>query len=232
MIEHIIELRRRFILVTLFFIMAFIVLYCFSSGVFEWVVSPLIRLLPQETGLIATQITLPVLMPLSLSADLALLCTAPFALFHIWRFVAPGLYRQEQQGVGFAIGISLVLFVLGVLFCFYGVLPFVLKFFVQAVPAGVRYMPDMGSAVDFIIRMTMLFGFCFQVPLVCVLLVKTGIIDIQTLKKARPYWIVTAFILGMLLTPPDVLSQVTLAIPLCLLYELGVMLAVFRYHTS
>lgn len=226
MIEHLLELRRRFIIVLLIFTTVFVLLYCCSSFVFESIVSPLIQLLPRETGLVATQITMPILLPLSLSADLALLCTTPFALFHLWRFAAPGLYRHEQKGIGITVITSLVLFILGALFCFYGVLPYVFQLFVKAVPSGVRYMPDMASAVDFITRMIMLFGLCFQVPLVCVLLIKTGLMDIATLKKARPYWIVIAFILGMLLTPPDVLSQVTLAIPLCLLYELGVIMAV------
>lgn len=226
MIEHLLELRRRFIIVLLIFTTVFVLLYCCSSFVFESIVSPLIQLLPRETGLVATQITMPILLPLSLSADLALLCTTPFALFHLWRFAAPGLYRHEQKGIGITVITSLILFILGALFCFYGVLPYVYQLFVKAVPSGVRYMPDMASAVDFITRMMMLFGLCFQVPLVCVLLIKTGLMDIATLKKARPYWIVIAFILGMLLTPPDVLSQVTLAIPLCLLYELGVIMAV------
>ncbi len=225
MIEHMLELRRRFIQVAVFFLAWFLVYYTFSSEVFHFVISPLIHILPKENTLIVTQVTTPVLIPLTLAADLAMLSTAPIALFHIWQFAAPGLYQGERRGLGLTILLSITLFCIGALFCFYGVLPFVLKLFTQAVPSGVRYMPEMASSIQFIMRMMLLFGLCFQVPLVCILLVKTRIIDRATLKNARPYWIVAAFILGMLLTPPDVISQITLAIPLCLLYEIGIVLS-------
>ena len=225
MIEHLFELRRRLISVALFFLAAFMVFFYFSTNVFSIVISPLVHLLPTTSGLIATQITTPLLTPLKLAADLALLSTLPCGLFHAWRFVASGLYRNEQRGLSVTITLSIILFCLGALFCFYVVLPFILQFFVSAVPVGVQLMPDMAMAVDFITRMMLLFGLCFQVPLVCVLLVKTNVLEIATLKKIRPYWIVTAFILGMLLTPPDVLSQITLAVPLCLLYELGIFIS-------
>lgn len=224
MIEHLLELRRRLIFVILFFLMIFVLFFYLSNPIFSYVVSPLTNLLPHHDELIATQITTPILTPLKLAADLALLVTIPCALFHVWRFAAPGLYRHEKKGMGLTILLSITLFFLGALFCFYVVLPFILQFFVHAVPVGVRLMPDITSTVDFITHMMLLFGLCFQVPLVCVLLVKTKTIDIATLRKIRPYWIVMAFILGMLLTPPDVISQITLAIPLCLLYELGIFL--------
>ena len=225
MMMHLLELRRRLLWIAGVFLLLFCVFFAFSSDVFHYIVSPLLQLLPGGTGLIATHITTPVLIPLTLAADFSLLCTAPVGILHAWRFAAPGLYPHEQRGLGVTIGLSLLLFCMGVLFCFYGVLPLMMQLFVNAVPMGVRFMPEMTSTVDFITRMLLLFGLCFQVPLVCVLLVKTGLMDIAALKKARPYWIVAAFIVGMLLTPPDVLSQLMLAIPLCLLYELGLILA-------
>ncbi len=225
MLEHILELRRRCIIIAVWFIVLFLLFYSFSADVFHVIISPLLQVLPQKDSLIATHMTTPVLIPITLAADLALLGTTPLALFHGWRFAAPGLYREERRGLGFTIVLSTGLFCLGALFFFYGVLPFVLHVFVSAVPFGVQFMPEITTTIEFILRMMVLFGLCFQVPLICVLLVKTGIMNIATLKKARPYWIVTAFILGMLLTPPDVLSQVTLAIPLCLLYELGIILS-------
>lgn len=225
MIEHLLELRRRLMFVILFFLLIFMLFFYLSNPIFSYVVSPLTNVLPHHDELIATQITTPILTPLKLAADLALLFTIPYALFHVWRFAGPGLYRHEKKGMGLTILLSITLFCLGALFCFYVVLPFILQFFVQAVPIGVRLMPDIASTIDFIAHMMLLFGLCFQVPLICVLLVKTKIIDITTLKKIRPYWIVMAFILGMLLTPPDVISQITLAIPLCLLYELGIFLS-------
>lgn len=229
MMGHLLELRRRLMWVAVFFLVLFCVFYGFSSQVFHYLVSPLLNILPNSDGLIATHITTPVLIPLTIAADLALLCTAPVGLFHTWQFAAPGLYRREQRGLGLTIVLSVLLFCIGALFCFYGVLPFMMQLFLSAVPTGVRFMPEMTSTVDFITRMMLLFGLCFQVPLVCVLLVKAGLTDIATLKKARPYWIVAAFILGMILTPPDVLSQITLAVPLCLLYELGLILAQLRH---
>ena len=225
MLEHILELRRRCIIIAVCFIVFFLLFYSFSADVLHVVISPLLQVLPQKDSLIATHMTTPVLMPITIAADLALLGTTPLALFHGWRFAAPGLYRQERHGLGLTIVLSLTLFCLGALFFFYGVLPFVLQVFVSAVPTGVQFMPEISTTIEFILRMMVLFGLCFQVPLVCVLMVRTGLMSIVTLKKARPYWIVTAFILGMLLTPPDVLSQVTLAIPLCLLYELGIVLS-------
>ena len=222
MIEHLIALRRRLILVMGCFLTLFGLFFFLSNDVFRIVASPLTHLLPSQESLIATQITTPVLTPLTLAANLALLCTTPCALFHLWQFVAPGLYRHERKGLKLTILLSVLLFFIGVLFCFYVVLPLILQFFIHAVPIGVHLMPDMAAAIDFMTRMMLLFGLCFQVPLICVLLVKIGLMDLVTLQAVRPYWIVTAFILGMLLTPPDVLSQVTLAVPLCVLYELGV----------
>ena len=179
-----------------------------------------------DNFMIATHILSPLLVPLHLAANAALFCTAPVALYHIWRFISPGLYRSERQKLGAAIVLSLLLFIVGVLFCFYLVLPFMFQFFTQATPSPVKMLPDLTSALDFITRMLLLFGFCFQVPLICITLIYVGLVDIATLRKIRPYIIVGAFILGMLLTPPDVFSQVMLAVPLCLLYELGLFLAV------
>ena len=224
MMQHLLELRRRLIWLVGFFLLLFSLFFSFSSPVFHYLVSPLLHFLPVDDGLIATHVTTSVFIPLTLAADLALLCSVPVGLFHFWQFAAPGLYRREQQGLGWTIVLSMLLFCIGVLFGFYGVLPLMMQLFIQAVPTGVRFMPEMTSTVDFITRMTLLFGLCFQVPLVCVLLVKMGLADRAMLEKARPYWIVAAFILGMLLTPPDVLSQVMLAVPLCLLYEFGLIL--------
>ncbi|MGL6030165.1 MAG: twin-arginine translocase subunit TatC, partial [Legionella sp.] len=122
--------------------------------------------------------------------------------------------------------LSMSLFVLGLLFCFYFILPFMFQFFTHALPAGVRYMPDMSYVLDFITYMLLVFGLCFQVPMLCLILVRLGWLDVATLRTIRPYVIVGAFIIGMLLTPPDVLSQILMAIPLCLLYELGIILAI------
>lgn len=227
MLSHLLELRRRSIQILICFGFLFLLFFFLANDLFQAVVSPLLSNLSMQEGLIATHITSPVLTPLKLAADAALLLCAPLALFHLWRFISPGLYRQEQKTLRIALILSLILFCAGVLFCFYLVLPFMFHFFAQALPKGVRYMPDMAYALDFITRMLLLFGFCFQVPLICLVLVRLKITNIITLKKIRPYVIVGAFIIGMLLTPPDVFSQIMLAIPLCLLYEIGIILALY-----
>lgn len=227
MISHLLELRRRTILTLIWFSVFFLLFFFLADDLFYLLVKPLVRILPDQHGLVATQITSPVFTPLKLAGNTAALLTAPFALFHLWRFIRPGLYQHEQNHLRGTIILSLLLFTTGVMFCFYLVLPFMFQFFSHALPKDVLFMPDMAYVIDFITHMLLLFGFCFQVPLICLLLVRFQVIDVIVLKKIRPYVIVGAFILGMLLTPPDVFSQVILALPLCLLYELGIVLAFF-----
>ncbi|KTD69548.1 MULTISPECIES: twin-arginine translocase subunit TatC [Legionella] len=227
MLNHLIELRRRGLQTLIWFGSLFFIFFFWANDLFQALVSPLLHTLSSQEGLIATQVTSPVFTPLKLAADAAILLSAPIALFQFWRFISPGLYRREQTTLRIALIFSLLLFLAGVLFCFYLVLPFMFHFFAHALPKGVRYMPDMTYALDFITRMLMIFGLCFQVPLICFVLVRLKIIEVMTLKKIRPYVIVAAFIVGMLLTPPDVFSQIILAVPLCLLYEAGIILAIY-----
>jgi len=225
MIQHLLEIRQRSIYVLGAFLAFFALFFFFANDLFYTLVKPLIAALPTDNSLIATQITSPVFLPISLAADAAILCTAPIALWQLWRFIAPGLYRDEKQTLGRVLLLSLVLFVCGILFCFYLILPFMFQFFAEAVPLGVKMMPDMANALDFITRMLLIFGLCFQVPLICLTLVRLQWVNIQQLQQIRPYIIVAAFTIGMLLTPPDVLSQLMLALPLCILYETGIVLA-------
>lgn len=227
MLIHLLELRRRALYTLICFGSLFLVFFFVAADLFHWLVNPLLQSLPNQEGLIATQITASVFTPLKLAANASLLLSAPFTLYQIWRFVSPGLYKKEQEHVRGFIIISLMLFIIGMLFCFYLVLPFMFQFFTHALPQGVRLMPDMAYTLDFITRMLLLFGFSFQVPLICLLIVRLKIINVVSLKKIRPYVIVGAFILGMLLTPPDVFSQIMLALPLCLLYEMGIILAIY-----
>ncbi|WP_165485102.1 twin-arginine translocase subunit TatC [Legionella rowbothamii] len=226
-LPHLLELRRRSILILLWFAVLFAAFFFMANELFQVLVSPLLHTLLADNELIVTQIASPVFTPLKLAADAALLLTAPFALFHLWRFISPGLYQKEQRALRSALILSLLLFLAGVTFCYYLVLPFMFQFFIHALPKGVRYMPDMAYALDFITRMLLLFGLCFQVPLICLTLVRLTLLDVATLKKIRPYVIVGAFIIGMLLTPPDVFSQIMLAVPLCLLYETGIILTIY-----
>ena len=225
MLPHLLECRRRLLQIFACFVILFAVFFFIAPNLFHTIVYPLLKVLPANDSLIATQVTTPLFTPIKLAVDAALLSTAPFALVHVWIFASPGLYQRERQHLCWAIISSLLLFILGLLFGFYLVLPYMFSFFARAVPVGVRLMPDMGMAVDFITRMLLIFGLCFQVPLVCLLLVRLKWVSIATLKMIRPYVIVGAFTVGMLLTPPDVLSQVMLAVPLCLLYEAGIFFA-------
>lgn len=227
MLIHLVELRRRALLVVFFFFAVFLLFFFNANELFHMLVKPLLKVLPNPNSLIATQLTSPVLTPIKLAGDAAMLCSAPFALLQLWNFLSPGLYRDERYHLKTAMIAILILFCAGVLFCFYLILPFMFQFFAKATPLGVRLMPDISNALDFITQMLLLFGLCFQIPILCLTLVRLKWVDLQGLKKIRPYIIVAAFIVGMLLTP-DVLSQLMLAIPLCLLYELGIIFATFR----
>ena len=225
MLPHLLECRRRLLLMIGLFAALFMLFFFISESVFHALISPLLQVLPSEGTLIATHITTALLTPMQLAANAALLSTTPYALWHAWQFAAPGLYPEERKHLRTTMILSLALFFLGLLFCFYWVLPCMFSFFAHAVPTGVRLMPDMGYAIDFITRMLLTFGLCFQVPLLCRQLVRVKRVDITALKSMRPYVYVFAFTLGMILTPPDVLSQIMLAVPLCLLYEAGIFLA-------
>lgn len=226
MLSHLLELRRRTLYVLCAFIAFFCLFFFLADTLYLALVGPLLNVLPATGDIIATKVTAPIVTPIKLAADAAMLLTAPFALYHFWCFIRPGLYSHELHYIRQLMLLSLALFILGLLFCFYVILPFMFQFFTHALPSGVRYMPDMTSVLDFITYMLLVFGLCFQVPVLCLMLVRVAWLDIATLKKIRPYVIVGAFIIGMLLTPPDVLSQIMLAIPLCLLYELGIILAI------
>lgn len=224
MLPHLLELRRRLLRVLTCFGIIFILFFFFATDLLHALISPLLKILPTKNALIATQLTSPLMTPLQLASDAAMLCTIPFLLYEIWKFIAPGLYRHERYPLAGLLVSSFALFIFGVTFCFFIILPWMLHFFAKAVPAHVLFMPDMTSATHFITHMLCIFGLAFQLPLLCLLLVKLGFLKPETLPQFRPYVIVAAFIIGMLLTPPDVLSQIMLAIPLCLLYELGVLL--------
>lgn len=226
---YLLELRKRLLTVVGFFLALFILFFDFSQVLFEFLVAPLQAILPVHEAMIATEVTSPVLTPLQLALNAAFFCTIPFILFHVWRFVSPGLYRAERLGMGWVFIASLGLFMCGVLFCYFGVLPFMFHLFSSMRPPHVRFLPDITSTVTFILHMLILFGLCFQLPLICVVLVRMGVLSRDALVMLRPYVIVVAFIVGMLLTPPDVLSQIMLAVPLCLLYEGGLL---FLYCSS
>ncbi len=224
MLKHLIELRQRLLYSLLFLGGCFLLFFFYSKPALNMFVYPLQRILPKGSELIATDITSSVMTPMKLSFDLALISSLPFAFYQFWRFAAPGLYCSERKKFIVLMITSLALFIAGLMFCFFIVLPFMFGFFSQFLPEGIRLMPDMRLTVDFMFRMLLVFALCFQLPLICVAMNHSGLLNHRQLKQARPYVIVSAFIVGMLLTPPDVVSQIMLAVPLCLLYELGLLM--------
>lgn len=225
MVTHLLELRRRLFACFAITLALFLVFLIYANTLTQALLSPLTQALPEGSQLISTTVTAPMLVPIHLAFDLALLCAMPLFLFQLWRFVRAGLYAEERQLAGWLLCLSQGLFLTGVGFCFFCVLPFLFSFLMQTAPMGVKVMPDFANGLSLILRMMLIFGLCFQLPVLCVLLVKMGFLTPAQLRAGRPYAVVGAFIVGMLLTPPDVLSQVSLAIPLCGLYELGIVLA-------
>lgn len=224
MLAHLIELRKRLFHTLIFFILVFIVCFNCSESLFHGLTAPLLDSLPKDSSLIATQMISTVYMPIKLAFYASAMSSLPFLLYQIWRFTAPGLHRHERRFFRAIMLFMCLLFLAGLFFCYYLVIPMLFHFFVNATPESVQLMPDMALSIDFILYMMMLFGLSFQLPLVCFALVRCRILSFEQLKAYRPYFIVAAFSMGMLLTPPDVLSQLCLAIPLCLLYELAIAL--------
>jgi len=222
--KHLNELRQRLLHTLLVIGLLFILFFYYSNPLFNWIARPLLNLLPENSHMIATQITSPLFIPLQLAFNLALLASSPYLLYQLWAYIAPALYQNEKKLFYSLLTLSSILFILGLSFCYTLVLPLLFCFLTQTTPSQVTLMPDMAHYLNFISHLCLIFGFSFQLPLLNTLLVKINLVSIEQLKKFRPYAIVSAFILGMLLTPPDVVSQLLLAIPLCLLYELSIIL--------
>ena len=200
-------------------------LFYFSDQIFMLLAQPLLRHLPEGTSLIATNITTPLLTPLKLTFILAIFLSVPVLLYEIWSFVAPGLYQREKRLVAPLIFLSSLLFVAGMAFAYFVVFPLVFGFFANIVPHGVKLMPDISSYLDVTLKLFFAFGLAFEVPIAIILLVSTGVASPAKIASKRAYVIVGAFVVGMLLTPPDVISQVLLAVPIWLLFEGGLLLS-------
>lgn len=222
---HLFELRRRLLRTAWVFLALFTCFFFYAGVLYSYFLSPLMHALPTGSSLLAIHVSSPVLAPLTLASNAAFILILPYLMIELWLFSLPGLYRHERSEIFGLILLSMVFFVLGLLFAYFIVLPYMFGFFASNVPKGVRWMPDMSDGLDFMTRMLAVFGLAFQMPLVCRLLLRTGLLDFETLLALRPYVIVAAFTLGMLLTPPDVLSQCILALPLWALYEVGLLWA-------
>jgi len=215
-LDHLKELRKRLIRSLIAVLVVFLPLIFFSNDIYELASSPLQALMPDNSSMIATQVASPFLSPLKLTF---------YLLTEIWRFIAPGLFKNEKKlGLGLLIS-SIVLFYLGILFAYFLVFPLVFGFFTSASPEGVKVMTDISSYLDFIISIFLAFAIAFEIPIFIFLLIWSGLSTSESLASKRPFVIVGCFILGMILTPPDVISQTLLAIPAWLLFEIGLLLS-------
>ena len=226
-ISHLLELRTR-ILHSMFCILCiFLVLTFFAGDIYSLVAKPLLMRLGPDNGMIATQVASTFIVPVKLVFYLAIFIAMPYLLYQAWAFIAPGLYKNERKFALPLLVISVILFYAGILFAFFVIFPIVFRFFTSVAPEGVRVMTDISNYLDFIMKMFLAFGLAFQVPVITIMLTYTGMVTVKTLRHYRPYIIVGAFTIGMLLTPPDVLSQLLLALPMWFLFELGLWLSNF-----
>lgn len=226
-VSHLLELRSRLLKIVIGLVVSILVFLPFSNELYAWLAQPLLNKMPAGTHMIATAVTTPFLVPMKVSTLVAIVVSLPYTLYQAWAFVAPGLYEHERRFIGPLIMASTALFVLGMAFAYFLVFPVLFGFVTSSAPQGVAVMTDIGSYLDFVTTMFVSFGIAFEVPIAVLLLVRFNLVKIESLKEARSYVIVGAFVIGAILTPPDVISQVMLAVPLWILYEAGVFVAGF-----
>lgn len=224
-ISHLSELRSKLLKSASFILIAFLGLVYFSNTIYEFVAEPLNAFLPENSSMIATEVASPFLSPLRLTFYVSLLISIPYLLGQIWSFIAPGLYRNEKLLTSIILSSSIFLFYSGALFAYFIVFPIVFGFFTSTAPEGVMVMTDIGKYLDFVLTMIFAFAFCFEIPILIYLLIWSGITTVESISKKRPYIVILCFVVAMLLTPPDVLSQTLLAIPCWLLFEVGLLMA-------
>lgn len=224
-ISHLIELRDRLLRIVIGLVLTFIVLFPFADQIYTLLAQPLLASLPAGGQMIATEVTTPFFVPMKMAMMTAFVVSLPHTLYQMWAFVAPGLYAHERRFIMPLVIASTLLFLIGMAFAYFLVFPVVFGFITGYAPEGVAVMTDIGSYLDFVITLFMAFGLAFEVPIAVIALVGFGLVKISTLKEIRAYVIVGAFVVGAIFTPPDIISQFMLAIPLWLLYELGILLA-------
>jgi len=222
-VSHLVELRDRLMRMLMAVLLVFLVLFPFANDIYIYVATPLMAQLPEGTSMIATQVVSPFLTPFKLALVSAVFLSMPYLLFQLWSFVAPGLYSHEKQLAIPLLLSSILLFYLGMVFAYYVVFPLVFAFLTGTAPEGVAVMTDISHYLDFVLTLFFAFGIAFEIPIATILLVAAGITTPGDLARKRPYLIVGVFVVGMLLTPPDVISQTLLALPMWILFELGVL---------
>jgi sec-independent protein translocase protein TatC len=226
-LSHLIELRTRLMRSIIAVVIVLLALFPFAKDIYAFLAMPLVHVLPQGGTMIATEVTGTFLVPLKVTLMAAFLIALPYVLYQAWAFVAPGLYQHEKRLVLPVLVSSMFFFLVGMSFAYFVVFPVAFKFFAGYTPEGVQMATDIDKYLSFVLTMFLAFGLTFETPVVVVVLVRLGIVPLAKLKSARPYVIVGAFVVGAIFTPPDVISQCLLAVPLWLLYELGLLLARF-----
>ena len=225
LIAHLTELRDRIIRCLIAVFIIFLFLFPFANEIYEFISLPLRDLLPEGASMIATEVASPFLTPFKLSMLLSLYLAMPYVLFQIWRFIAPGMYLSEQRIAIPILSSSIILFYAGTAFAYFVVFPLVFTFFTSVAPDGIEIMTDINRYLDFVLKLFFAFGVAFEIPIVAIILIVTGVTTAENLASKRPFILVGCFVIGMLLTPPDVISQSLLAIPMWILFELGIFLA-------
>jgi sec-independent protein translocase protein TatC len=225
LISHLLELRDRLLRAFIAVIIVFIPCMYYSNQLFELLSRPLLAQLPAGSTLIATSITAPFMIPFKLAFMVALIIAMPYVLYEVWRFVAPGLYRHEKRFALPLLVSAILLFYAGIAFAYWIVFPLIFEFFVHTAPQGVEVKTDITNYLDFVLVLVFSFGLTFEVPVVVVLLVTTGMVPVEKLTQIRGYVLIAVFVIAAILTPPDALSQTVMAIPMYLLYEGGILFA-------
>lgn len=225
--EHLLELRTRLLKCLAALLVVFLCMAYFSNDLYSFFAAPIQDLLPAGSTMIATEVTAPFFAPFKLTLVLSAFIAAPYILFQLWAFIAPALYNNEKSLAIPLFCSSVFLFYMGIAFTYYVVFPIVFGFFTSVAPEGIAVTPDISSYLGFILKLFFAFGLAFEIPIATVLLIKAGITSRDALAEKRPYIIVACFVFGMLLTPPDIISQSLLAIPTWLLFELGLLLSRF-----
>ncbi len=224
LVDHLIELRSRIIKSLIFVAIIFLLLLPFANLIYEFIASPLLEKLPEGSSMIATEVASPFLTPFKLTLFTAIFLAIPYLFFHIWRFITPGLYENERQTAIPLLLSSISLFYLGIAFAHFAVFPLLFAFLTATAPTGVQIMTDINHYLNFILKLFFAFGVAFEIPVATYILIRSGFISVEKLAANRPYVILSAFVAGMLLTPPDVISQMMLAVPIWILFEIGLLL--------
>lgn len=226
-ISHLVELRSRVVKASVAIIIAFLCMMPWAAEIFDLLAQPMMAALPAGSQMIATGVVTPFLVPVKVVMLFAFIAVLPWVLYQGWAFIAPGLYLHEKRLILPLVVSSTLLFLAGVAFCYFFVFGMVFPFINNFAPSSVSVAPDIGSYVDFVLMMFFVFGLTFEVPVVVIVLVRMGLVTVEKLRAIRPYVVVSAFIVAAVVTPPDVMSQLLLAVPLCLLYEVGILVAPF-----